>query len=208
MTLTPSQGTERGRGQGSSGVDSAWDWAQPRRGSWDSQVKIHLRIRVGSWVRGQPGAGVRISNPPSTRNPVSPPIPTLCGAAHRVHGPQPQAGLSASSGLRQCPCIMGSWGSALLPHRLRDQVTDNCPLLLAAPELGWALGDWPDCRGVGRVAGALPALSTQRPSDQQPQPPCSLAHTLTLTSPMASPRIGGRLGLVPGIDAGSGAGGC
>lgn len=44
------------------------------------------------------------------------------------------------------------------------------------------------------MAGALPALSTQRPSDQQLQPPCSLAHTLTLTSPMASPRAGGDLG--------------
>lgn len=178
--------------------------AQPRKESRNAQVEIQLRIRVGPWVRGQPRAGAVIWDPPSTLNPVSPPVPSCCTAAHKVHGPEAQAlALSAIWPLAE----QGGWGSALLPHGFRDQVTDNCPLLLAAPELGWALGDWPDCRGLGRVAGALPALSTQRPSDQQLQPPCSLAHTLTLTSPMASPRVGGDLGLVPGTDAGSGAGG-
>lgn len=106
------------------------------------------------------------------------------------------------------PLQNGQPGLCSPPPRAPDQVTDNCPLLLAAPELGWALGSWPDCRGVGLVAGALPVLGTQKPSNRQPHTPCSLAHTCTLTSPVASSKVGGDLGLVPGVEEGSGARGC
>jgi hypothetical protein len=52
------------------------------------------------------------------------------------------------------------------PHWLWDPVTDNCPLLLAAPELGWAPGQLARLQRSGLVAGALLAFSTQKPSGQ------------------------------------------
>lgn len=193
MTLTP------GSGQGSPGVGSTWGWGSAQEGagtlrSDSAQDRSEVVGQRSAWSGSWSESGAL--PPPAAQFPhQSPPCAELpAGSLAQSHEP----GLSASAGLRQPLCRMGSWGSsALLPHALRDQVTDNCPLLLAAPELGEAPGNWPDCRRVGRVAGALPALSTQTPSDQQPQPRCSLAHTLTLTSPVGSPRVGGRPGPGP-----------
>lgn len=193
-SVTPTPGS----GQGSPGVGSTWGWGSAQEGAGA------LRSRFSSGSEWGPGSEVSPElelesgalPPPAAQFPQQPPPCVELPAGSLAQSLKP--GLSASAGLQQPLCRMGSWGSsALLPHALQDQVTDNCPLLLAAPELGWALGSWPDCRGVGRVAGALPALSTQTPSDQQLQPPCSLAHTLTLTSPVGSPRVGGRLGPGP-----------
>lgn len=196
-TVTSSQapGTELGW------VGFTWSWGSAwDQGSGDPQVKIQLRMGVGLWVRGWPEAAVGVWGPPCSLDPVLPQPPHRA-AAHRASPPP-----ALSFGSLSAEWVAGAPLSS--PRGLRDQVTDNCPLLLAAPGLGWAPGTWPGCRGAGLVAGALPALGTQRPSDQQPQPPCSLAHALTLTSSLASPKVGGDLGLVPGTKEGSGARGC
>lgn len=103
-----------------------------------------LRSEQESWVRSQPGAGIGIWDPPSILR-YSPNPLTVWSCPHHclpAHGSMAKATGLGFQGhwLRQPLCKMGCWSSALLPHGSCDRVTDNCSLLLAAPELGWAPG--------------------------------------------------------------------
>lgn len=151
--------------------------AQPRRRE-DFQVKIPLRIRVGSLVRGQlgagvgrklhtnTGAGVGIWDSPFTLSPAFPPIPPLYGTIQasatmpRVHGPELQAQALASSGPQQPLYRMGCWALHSSPMSSGIELPIIVHYCWQLQSLAGLRGDWPDCRGVGQVAGALPVLST------------------------------------------------
>lgn len=151
-------------------ADSPGVEAQPRTGSGDSWAQILLEIRAESWVRSQPGAGIRIWDPPSILRHSPSPLtvwscPHHCLPAHRSMAKATGLGFQGHW-LQQPLCKMGCWSSALFPYGSCDQVTDNCPLLLAASELGWAPGRMARLQRAKLGGWSPPKLSTHRPSDQ------------------------------------------
>lgn len=166
---------------------------------------------MGSWVRGQPGAGLGIWDPPPPRTLTVNTNP-LCEAAQRAHvtqhpPPTTPPTLPPASFMHR-PLQNGQLGPALLPCGFWDQVADNYPLLLAAPGPGWALGSWPDCRGAGLVLDPSQCSAPRGPQINSHNLLLLDTHSdLDLTHSQPQSWVGD-LDLVPGTEAGSGARWC
>lgn len=146
-------------------------------------------------------------------SPVSLPAPSPRGAVHTT-ATRPAGAMTQSPRPDSRPCQGFSSPSAeWVAGALHSSPTGSRIELPIIVHYCWQLqslaglrGNWPDCGGVGPAAEALPALSTQKLSGQQPQP---LGTHSDLDLPHSKPwGWGGDLGLVPGTDLDSGAGGC
>lgn len=86
-----------------------------------------------------------------------------------MHDPKPQTQLSitwASAAPVQNKTLSETLHSSQPPTGSGIQLPIIIHYCWQLQSLAGLRGDWPDCRGVGRVAAALPTLSTQRLSGQ------------------------------------------
>lgn len=174
----------------------------PGEGGSVLRSRFQLRIRVGWWVRGHPRAGAEVWDTPCTVSPVSLPVPSLRGAVHTT-ATRPAGAMTQSPRphSRHPPCFSSpsaEWVAGAL-HSSPTGSGMELPIIVhycwQLPSLAGLRGNWPDCRGVGLVAEALPALGTQKLSGQQPQP-LGTHSDLDLTH--GKPQSWGRPGPCPG----------
>lgn len=154
-----------------------WRWGSARRGRECSQARIQLRIRVGWWVGGHARAGLEVWDTPCSVSPVSLPVPSPRGTVHTT-AIRPTGAMTQSPRPDSQPCQgFNSPSAEWVAGALHSSPTGSRIELPIIVHYCWQLqslaglrGNWPDCGGVGPAAEALPALSTQKLSGQQPQP--------------------------------------